>query len=207
MVITNGLKKDSQLLIGQPIYWGLQISMKRTIPILELSWPHVWFRLLHLFSDWNASIMVAKCSSDLLVVAVVGSVIFLDWISFISQSIIMKQWYHMKVRLLMVPFIEWLFISLPPNTHRRAVWKDGAEIPEGGHCQSVLRPQVFFYYPLFLLIQWRRQCHLTWSSTHDVVSQEINPWKSFNLLMGSKLWSLVVRGDPPFSTKCNMLNC
>jgi len=41
-----------------------------------------------------------------------------------------------------------------------------------------------------LVIQWRRQRHLTWSSTHDVVSREINPWKSFDLLLGSNLWPL-----------------
>ena len=52
---------------------------------------------------------------------------------------------------------------------------------EGGHCQSVLRP------PIFLIIQWRRQRHLTWSATHDVVSREINLWKSFDLLRGSNL--------------------
>ena len=33
----------------------------------------------------------------------------------------------------------------------------------------------------FLIIQWRRQPHLTWSSPHDVVSREINPWKSVDL--------------------------
>ena len=34
--------------------------------------------------------------------------------------------------------------------------------------------------PLFLIIQWRRQRHLTWLATHDVVSREINVWKSFD---------------------------
>ena len=54
--------------------------------------------------------------------------------------------------------------------------------PEGGHCQSVLRPEGFFNRPpLFLIIQWRRQCHLTLSSTHEVGSQEINLWKGFDL--------------------------
>ena len=43
--------------------------------------------------------------------------------------------------------------------------------PEGGHSQSVLRPQGVFNFPLyFLIIQWGRQRHLTWSSTHDVMS-------------------------------------
>ena len=35
---------------------------------------------------------------------------------------------------------------------------------------------------LFLIIQWRRPRYLRWSSTHDVVSREIN------LLLGSNLW-------------------
>ena len=41
--------------------------------------------------------------------------------------------------------------------------------------------------PLFLIIQWRRRCHLTWSSTHAVMSREIYLWKSFDLLLGSNL--------------------
>jgi len=45
---------------------------------------------------------------------------------------------------------------------------------------SVLRPQ-----GIFNIFQWRRQRHLTWSATHDVVSREINPWKGFDLLRGS----------------------
>ena len=63
--------------------------------------------------------------------------------------------------------------------------------PEGGHCQSVLRPQGIFDAPppLFLIIQWRRQRHLTWSATHNVVSREINPQKSFDLLLGSNFRS------------------
>ena len=39
-------------------------------------------------------------------------------------------------------------------------------------------------------IQWRLQRHSTWSTTHDVVSQEINPWKSFDYFMRSNLWPL-----------------
>ena len=39
---------------------------------------------------------------------------------------------------------------LPPTTHRGAVRKDGPEIPpEGGHCQSVLRPQGVINVPLY----------------------------------------------------------
>jgi len=60
--------------------------------------------------------------------------------------------------------------------------------PGGGHCQSVLRPQGVFNIALYFLInEWRRQRHLTWSATHDVVSREINLWKGFDLLLGSNL--------------------
>ena len=53
--------------------------------------------------------------------------------------------------------------------------------PEGGHCQSVLHHQGVFNVPLyFVIIQWRRQRHLTWSTTYDVVSREINLWKGFD---------------------------
>jgi len=31
---------------------------------------------------------------------------------------------------------------------------------------------------------------ITWSATHDVVSREMNLWKSFNLMLGSNLWHL-----------------
>ena len=60
--------------------------------------------------------------------------------------------------------------------------------PEGGHCQSVLRPRGFLTSPFILNNSVGRQRHLTWSPpTHDVVSREINPWKSFDLLRGSNL--------------------
>jgi len=50
--------------------------------------------------------------------------------------------------------------------------------------------------PLFLIIQWIWQRHLTWSSTQDVVSREINLWKSFDFLF-----------EPvTVGTKCRMLN-
>ena len=32
--------------------------------------------------------------------------------------------------------------------------------------------------------------YITWSATHDVVSREINLWKSFDLLLGSNPWPL-----------------
>ena len=57
-----------------------------------------------------------------------------------------------------------------------------------------------FNFPLYLfLIQWRRQRHLTWSVTHDVVSRENNLWKSFDHLPA---------GIEPVSlaTKCRVLN-
>ena len=80
--------------------------------------------------------------------------------------------------------------------------------PEGGHYQSVLHPQWVFNIPiLFLIIQWRWQCHLTWSLTHDVVSREINLWKSFDLLLGLNLWPLTpsawcLTARPPELTEC-----
>ena len=45
---------------------------------------------------------------------------------------------------------------LPPPLTGEQYGKMETKYPEGGHCQNVLRP------PLFLLIQWRRQRHLTW---------------------------------------------
>jgi len=72
-----------------------------------------------------------------------------------------------------------------------AVRKDGAKISWGWSL-----PECFMssggleYPPLFLIIQWRRQRHLTWSTTHDVVSREINLWKGFYLLRGPNLWLL-----------------
>ena len=41
-----------------------------------------------------------------------------------------------------------------------------------------------------VIIQWKRQRHLTWYATYDIVSREINLWKSLDLLLGSKLWPL-----------------
>ena len=85
--------------------------------------------------------------------------------------------------------LEWLR-NLLPTTHRGAVQKDGVEIPWGWslpECFYILRGQ---RPPLFLIIQSRWQCHLTWSATHDVVSREINLWKSFDLLLGLNLWPL-----------------
>ena len=41
VVITKGLKKDSQLLIGWPIYRGLSISWKRTIAFQCSSFMHI----------------------------------------------------------------------------------------------------------------------------------------------------------------------
>jgi len=56
-----------------------------------------------------------------------------------------------------------------------------------GHCQSVL---------ITSSIQRRRQRHLTWSPTHDAVSQEINSSKNFDLLIK----------PVTFGTKCKVLN-
>ena len=67
-----------------------------------------------------------------------------------------------------------------PTTHRGAVWKDGAEIHWGWSLTSAL----------ILIIQWRRQRHLTSSTTHDIVSREFNSWKSFDLMLESNLQPL-----------------
>jgi len=80
---------------------------------------------------------------------------------------------------------------LPPPRTGKQYGQMEPKYHEGGHCQSVLRPQVFFWRPpLFEIFQWRRQRHLTWSPTHDVVSREINLWKRFDLLRGANLWPL-----------------
>jgi len=75
----------------------------------------------------------------------------------------------------------------PPSLIWGAVRKDGAEIPWGWSlpaCFTSWGPR------LFLIIQCRRQRHLTWAVTHDGLSREINLWKSFNLLLWSNLWPL-----------------
>ena len=87
--------------------------------------------------------------------------------------------------------LEWLRNPTPPPLTGEQYGKMEPKYPEGGHCQSVLRPHgVSHIPPLFLIIQWTWQRHLTWSATHDVVSREINLWKSFDLLLGSNLWPL-----------------
>ena len=46
--------------------------------------------------------------------------------------------------------LEWLRKRLPPPLTGRAVWiKVESKYPEGGHCQSVLRPQGVFNVPLY----------------------------------------------------------
>jgi len=69
-----------------------------------------------------------------------------------------------------------------PTTHRGTVRKDRTEIPRGWSMPVS--------YVIILIIQWRRQRHLTWPTTHDVVSREINLWKSYDLLRGSNPWAL-----------------
>jgi len=86
-------------------------------------------------------------------------------------------------------FFEWLLIVPPPH-HSKGSSTEWWELkyPAGGHCQwftSSGGPS-----------QWRRQRHLTWSATHDVVSREINPWKSFYLLKGSNPWPLAQSAKP-----------
>ena len=57
-----------------------------------------------------------------------------------------------KVRTLISsvgPFIEWLFIHPTPPPTEEQYGKMESKYPEGGHCQSVLRPHGVFNVPLF----------------------------------------------------------
>jgi len=86
--------------------------------------------------------------------------------------------------------LEWLRNLLPHHSQGSSTERWSR------HTLRVVTARVFYVFggsltsPLFLIIQWRQQHHLTWSATHEVVSREINPWKSFNLLLGSNLWPL-----------------
>ena len=65
-------------------------------------------------------------------------------------------------------------------------------------------------------IECRWYDHLTWSSTHNVVRQEINSWKCFDLLAVSNLWleqihplaqrTTCLTTTPPELTIVNLLN-
>jgi len=46
---------------------------------------------------------------------------------------------------------------------------------------------------------------LTWLAIHNVVSREINPWKGFDLLMRSNLYSLAVREIHPLEQSATCL--
>ena len=79
-------------------------------------------------------------------------------------------------------------ITPPPPLTGEQYGKMEPKYPEGGHCQSVYVLRGVKRPPSFLIIQWKRQRHLMWSATHNVVTREINPWKSFDLLLWSNLW-------------------
>ena len=73
--------------------------------------------------------------------------------------------------------------SGPPPLTGEQYGKIEPKYPEGFHCQNVLRPQGVINVPFIFNNSLQR--HLTWSATHDVVSREIDLWKSFDLLL---LW-------------------
>jgi len=87
--------------------------------------------------------------------------------------------------------LEWLRNNLPHQSQESSmeIWSRNT--------LRVVTARVFYVLTgslrspfIFFIIQWRRQRHLTWSTTYDVVSWEINVWKSFDLLLGSNLWPL-----------------
>jgi len=78
----------------------------------------------------------------------------LDWFSFVSWSMIMKQpgITHESVSTYIssvVPFIKWSFISLPPTTHRGAIRKDTAEISWGSSLPECITSPGVFNVPLY----------------------------------------------------------
>jgi len=89
---------------------------------------------------------------------------------------------------------DWLKLSPPHHSHRSNTerWSQNT--------LKVVTTSMYYVFsgsiasPFILIIQWRRQLHLTWSATHDVVSREINLWKSFHL--GSNLWPLTPHQVP-----------
>ena len=80
----------------------------------------------------------------------------------------------------------------------------------------VLRGSLTFPFLLNNLVEMAAP-FITWSATHDVVTREINLWKSFDLLLGSNLRHLACllllyfRGESPgcrlFSTACLLATC
>ena len=81
-----------------------------------------------------------------------------------------------------VSFIEWLFIFPPSPLTGDQYGKRSRNTPR------VVTARVRVYLVSLLIDSAETAAHhLTWSATHDVVSRDINPWKGFNLLMGSNL--------------------
>jgi hypothetical protein len=74
--------------------------------------------------------------------------------------------------------------SSPPLTEGQ-YGKIESNYPDGGHCQSVLRPQLCLTSPFIIINSVETAAPFNVVNHHDVVSQEINPWNYFNLLMGS----------------------
>jgi len=81
----------------------------------------------------------------------------------------------------------------PPLTETGEQYgKMDPKYPEGGHCQSVLHPQVIFNVPFILINSVE-----TAAPFNVVVSRKMNPWNFFDL-----------DGIEPvtFGTKCNVLH-
>ena len=83
--------------------------------------------------------------------------------------------------------LEWLRPSHPHYSQRSSIerWSRNTLRMVIARVCCVLRGGI--NAPLILIIQLRRQHHLTWSATLDAVSREINIWKSFDLLLVSTL--------------------
>jgi len=73
-----------------------------------------------------------------------------------------------------------------PTTHRGVVQKDGAEIPEGGHYQSVLGPQ-----GVFNIILYFNQFSGDSSAIYH------GPWPWWRVLLFLLAQTLVKTGLPP----------
>ena len=80
-----------------------------------------------------------------------------------------------------------------PSTHRGVLRKDGAEIPWRWSLPECFTSSGGLQRPrLFLLIQWRRQRHLTWSATHDIELTNFT-WSISVNIFEQTLWSHIRR--------------
>jgi len=92
----------------------------------------------------------------------------------------------------------WSGWEISPTTHRGAARKDGAEIPWGWSLPECFTSSACFNVPpLFLIIQWRRQRHLTWSAPTMLWAEKLISGK-----VATSCWDRTC--DP--GTKCQVLN-